>query len=561
MQKIWKTWQTHLKQKPAFIIGGLFVLATFFRLMFWGNFPAGFDQIQILQNGHQIVQGDISLIGPRTGPANMFTGPLIYYLAVPFLYLGGDFFSVAVLPLFIALVSGAIFYWLHRKYLGPKSIWFALILWALSPFLVSLDRILWNPNLIFLASSLLFFPLLKTKEKMTPYLLFAGAFLAYQAHFSGFMLVGLSVVGVVFLHRPLLWIFTTIAGLAASLLPTLVFDLRNDWLNGRGLLSLLSGQNEMGIGRIIPDLWHNFYILAETTGKLFLLGNSTTTIVVLGFFLFIVAGVWGRNKPLTQLTFLWIGATSLAYAFYSGEKPEYYFLLMVPPIIAMIGQLWAELPARYGILLLALFALNAGWMNWQLIQKESGTTAGTIQQIKKDLQARNVKTIIYDMPYGADLGLRYFLADIPLQEAGEIIHIAYPHDLKISGLQQINGVGIWADQRTENKNYVTTNSYTLVTNPDYQLLQNVYHQTGTQPFNVYAVLENKQVIGTLSVAEIDKDQLEWVKSCRAQNEISNFEWTSTEPQTLLRSSLRHCLQLQGEVTEATIFSQLGLEIF
>ncbi len=39
-----------------------------------------FDQNQIAVFAKQIIDKNFTLIGPRTGPAQFFTGPLIYYL-------------------------------------------------------------------------------------------------------------------------------------------------------------------------------------------------------------------------------------------------------------------------------------------------------------------------------------------------------------------------------------------------------------------------------------------------------------------------------------------------
>lgn len=78
-----KTIQEFLK-RPIVIYSLLFLVAAFFRTFSFQRFPFNFDQIQIAENSQKIFSGDLVLIGPRTGPAAMFTGPLIYYVAAPF---------------------------------------------------------------------------------------------------------------------------------------------------------------------------------------------------------------------------------------------------------------------------------------------------------------------------------------------------------------------------------------------------------------------------------------------------------------------------------------------
>lgn len=99
----------------------LIVLGTFFRVLFPTNVSLGFDQVQILENASKILQGDLSLIGPRTGPASIFTGPLIYYLTSPILFIFGEVVAVYLTPLLFALITGLVLYWLVFYYVGPDE--------------------------------------------------------------------------------------------------------------------------------------------------------------------------------------------------------------------------------------------------------------------------------------------------------------------------------------------------------------------------------------------------------------------------------------------------------
>lgn len=115
-----------------------------------------------------------------------------------------------------------------------------------------------------------FFPLLKTKNNTLNYLaLVAGGFLAYQAHFSGFLLVVLVGISVPFMHKSWKHLIAVGFGLLLSLVPTIIFDMRNNFLNWRGLIDLFSTKNETSAVFILSDVFHNFFVLIETAGKLF----------------------------------------------------------------------------------------------------------------------------------------------------------------------------------------------------------------------------------------------------------------------------------------------------
>ncbi len=266
---IFKLAQTYAQSKrsSSFWIVLFFTLGLALRLLEARYSSLGFDQVQILENVSHILSGDLTLIGPRTGPAQMFTGPLIYYLTVPFYALFG-IWSVAVVPIFIAGFTGFVLWFLSRKYLDGQNSLLLLYLLAASPFLVHLDSIFWNPNLSLLAFSLVFFALLSEKSKKIDYILiFIGSFLGYQAHFSGLLTSLLVLVVTIKFRRHCLCFLSSVLGLFLSLVPTILFDMRNGWLNLNGLLNLVQSRSVTGVdslSKVFTDFIKNSYILLES---------------------------------------------------------------------------------------------------------------------------------------------------------------------------------------------------------------------------------------------------------------------------------------------------------
>lgn len=136
----------------------------FLRTHNWRQYPFNFDQVQIANASTQILLGKPTLIGPRTGPAEMFTGPLIYYLAAVISVFVEDHIAVIIVAVFLSLVTGLTILCLGKFYFGNNEAIILTSLWAFSPFLVHIDRIPWNPNLSVLAAVLVLFPLLGKLE-------------------------------------------------------------------------------------------------------------------------------------------------------------------------------------------------------------------------------------------------------------------------------------------------------------------------------------------------------------------------------------------------------------
>jgi hypothetical protein len=160
-----------------------------------------------------------------------------------------------------SIITGITLYFVIKKYIGIKEALITTTLWAFSPLIVNLDRVFWNPNLILLATVLIFVPLLKvTADKYSYALLFIGAFLSYQAHFSGFLLVALGIFFILYLRRSWKLIIPIIIGLLISLIPTALFDIRHEFLNFNGLLALFSSKGETNFLPITKDFFKNIYI-------------------------------------------------------------------------------------------------------------------------------------------------------------------------------------------------------------------------------------------------------------------------------------------------------------
>jgi len=155
---LFSTFYVYIALFVGSLVGGIYLRG--FNIL---STPFSFDQVQIAQAVDAIVAGNPTLIGPRTGPASMFNGPLIYYVSAGLSLFTSMPYAIAYTALLLSCITGLVVAVLSLRYLKKSHAPIPVILWAFSPFLVSLDRIVWNPNIMVLAATLSFFPLLKKK--------------------------------------------------------------------------------------------------------------------------------------------------------------------------------------------------------------------------------------------------------------------------------------------------------------------------------------------------------------------------------------------------------------
>lgn len=426
-----------LKPKTVLFIG-ILGIALALRLYNYEAYPFGVDQLQILENAERIASGKPTLIGPRTGPAEMFTGPLIYYITAIILFLAQSPYAIVISAVSIAIVTGISLFILAYRYLGEKYAWVVFSVWAISPFLVYMDRTPWNPNLMVLAASLVFYPLLKqSKMNMVDLVMIgSGVFLGYQAHFAGFLLLPLVFLSsLINKHWKKINIYALL-GLIFSILPTFIFDIRHNWLNTYGLIALITNKDSVSDYGLPDRLWHTGSIVIETLGKILILGQSYLVLISVGALLltiFVYTEFRSKRFSRLYLALGWIIAVIVGFSFYRGSTPEYYFLLLVPVFMLVISRVLINMLPRT-FLVIAIMALSLYTSNMVLskYQLDSGFEIGHQIMIKNHINIiaseQGVREIMYDMQPIDSLGIRYILKDIDYSDDGDIVRVIFPYN-------------------------------------------------------------------------------------------------------------------------------------
>jgi len=446
--------------QKSFIIFLIVAAGLFLRWLYPMDRMFDFDQNQIATFAKQILNKDLTLIGPQTGPARFFTGPLIYYLGAIIYWLTG-LHPVANtylgLTIYLSTVIALILI-LRNRFSSILTIFLAI--YSLSPFFVFIDRTTWNPNFSFLSSSLVFFSLLNfNKEKpLLSYLLgFLGAFLAYQAHFSGFIVLGIAVILSVFINRSIKLATALFFGLIFSLIPLVIFDMRNHWLNFYGLISLFTDKERMGSVDLFVRANHNLLIILENIGKIFLQGLPFISLITIGLFILFIFSRLKNTKLIPQqfiIVWVWI-FSPLIFSFYRLGVPEYYFLIQFPALVLIISFILKEFSEKPILILIIgglFFSVSLGMVQ-QSLEKQGLTLKNKIaalEFIKKQSQDNPIN-LVYDMDLGNQFGWNYLIDYLNLKIDNSLpikTHLIYPTNQFTIASFESGKLGIWFDKRT-----------------------------------------------------------------------------------------------------------------
>jgi 4-amino-4-deoxy-L-arabinose transferase-like glycosyltransferase len=193
-------------------------------------------------------------IGPRSSVGQLFLGPFFYYLMAPFLLLFnfnplGLAFGIA----FLSLLALPVIFYIVRKETNATT---ALVLISFITFSfvsVWLSRFSWNPNLLPVFSFLsIYFGVEMFKKKGYVIAFLFGAFLAgsIQLHYLGLLIVPaiLIILLMQFLQDRKQWrvnlmkIGVSGIGFCFVLAPLILFDIKNNFLNLRGMMGIFTNK-------------------------------------------------------------------------------------------------------------------------------------------------------------------------------------------------------------------------------------------------------------------------------------------------------------------------------
>lgn len=240
-----------MKKKHILLLCLLLLIAAVPRAIevFNHNYLFGYDQGEhFLQVKKILVDRDLTLIGTEVGGGGgFFQGPGWYYLlAIPFVLSNGDPYAGMILMFLIGLSVVLFAFFFARKMFDDKTAFMVSLFLAISPVIIIQSRFIWPPFPIpFLTVFLLFFlyRVLQGKEKYLPFLTLTLGFMThFETATAATLFINLLIVlPVIFLKKLVSFraVLLSIMTLGLTQLPLIIFDIKHDFLNSKGILKLI----------------------------------------------------------------------------------------------------------------------------------------------------------------------------------------------------------------------------------------------------------------------------------------------------------------------------------
>jgi hypothetical protein len=480
-----------LSKHKYFIALILIFLISRYYLLFEGIIPFSFDHGKdSISTLRMILTGTPSLIGPWTSIPGLFFGPGWYYLIAPGLILFGFNPLGAV---FMMVVVHLFSLYLAYKYI---DLWTALIM-GMASFWVIVSTSAWNPYPMILTSLIVAIILLNSIKKgnISPkQSIILGLASGFGFHFStAYAIFYLPGIFLTFLIKKIkiskFAIFLIIFGVFLTFLPQIVFELRNDFPQTKGVIGYFQAPGGSYYS------WEKFVDVVKTTygeiklsisPEIRLIDSEINNLVSLGAMLLVLAS--GLYKKIWKETDF--KNRFLIFAIFTLLPIVGYFFLhfnvwYVYGILPFAVITWASIvknsakPIKIIYLLLLIVTISATTINFQYFNKEELINSKNFLTVKlKTIET--IRHIAQDKPFAS------------YHYVGDLYDFSYQY-LYFS--QAINGeklpnefsyqpnVTEYVPYKMELLNYIQANhSESWPQDEDIKLIFYIVEQAGTEEF-------------------------------------------------------------------------------
>lgn len=323
-----------------------------------------YDQGRDALKLREILQGDLTLVGPTSGLAGFFLGPLWYYAGVPgFILSQGNPYYLSLWYILLGSLSLPLF-WLISKKLFPlpwSLLSFALLSWI--PGAVHGTIFIWNPllSLPLMAGSFLGF-LHARNSRIALGIGFLLLALTLQSEFAyAVFFIGPLFLLIPWLRQKVDWRDFAISAIAigVTLVPQALFELKNNFILTNSLLTGVT-QGEGGISLL--ELWQFRPQQLFDASAALLLGYPPERFwLMLPLLISLVVGIGGilcglsiknflhpnLKQQAQLLLLLFFGLPYVGYLLWTGNQGNFFdyyitshFIFIVPVIVLGWQTVW-----------------------------------------------------------------------------------------------------------------------------------------------------------------------------------------------------------------------------
>ncbi len=400
----------------------ILLLAAFMRLYMIGKYMTflgdeGRDALVALG----ILQGHLTLLGPRASAGDFFTGPIYYYMMAPFLWLFHlNPVGPAVMVALFGVATVALIYVIGKDFFDKKAGLIAAVLYAVSPLVITYSHSSWNPNTVPFFSLLTLYLLYKavTNVRSWKYYLLVGFLLGIciQLHYISLVLAAIVAVSLFLMHWflnnkiqiiPLIKYYLEIfVGFIIGFSPFIAFEVRHGFPNTKSIIKFITSDTTSHLyatyssfyqpiadvffrlfGRLVfdypsPDLYNRYSLIYLQIFGLIILIFAVASIVTL---------LRHKNKFVVILLSVWLVLGVVLFGLYKKPIYDYYLVFIFPLPFFLIGNLISKTfdlvkgKMHYGYILGGiLFALIFGYnLYFQPFQYTPNNQKGQTEQIAR----------------------------------------------------------------------------------------------------------------------------------------------------------------------------------
>jgi len=361
--------------RNSLIILGIVLLAAFLRLYRISDYMTFLgDEGRDVLVAKGILEGNLTLLGPRASAGDFFLGPIYYYFMAPFLWLFRlDPVGPAVMVALIGIATVYLVYKVSKEFFGFKAAVFASALYAVSPLVIAYSRSSWNPNPMPFVSLLTLY--LSYKAVVAPSFkknLFIGILLgiAIQLHYLSVFLIIIVLFFILFANKyqkivfrkTLNSYFQIFIGFLIGFSPFLAFEARHGFPNTKTIINFIfSNTFQKGYGdnvsfvEVVKDVFFRLFGRLVTRfpprEQLGLFDQRIISLWQIGTLLLGLEAIFNifkiKNKLVAILFLTWIFFGIVLFGFYKKPIYDYYLGFMFPLPFILIGNFLSNFPHKH----------------------------------------------------------------------------------------------------------------------------------------------------------------------------------------------------------------------
>lgn len=322
---------------------------------------------------HFVDDGIIPLVGPSTQSGHNL-GPIFYYLLFPGYVMTHSPLGVSFWMAFLGVVSLYVVYATGRRMFGMVPARYMSALWAVSPVIISADRVIWEPNLVPLFSILFAYLLYRAYSEWKAMIwMFLGVVVGIliQLHYPNiyFMaLTGLCLLAAqVFGKRSVRDVVNAsvwwLLGWTLSMLPFLYYEYTVGFRDIIGISSIMgAGGAHMGKRAMVAAILDYAY---RVFGR-FAPHMSRMPAAVLLFLSTIF--VLYRPHKKNMFFLVWLLGGIIAMTRYKEVVHDHFLYFLVPVPFLLVGSYISSL--RHRVWTLVVYGMLILLCGYQLIQTD-----------------------------------------------------------------------------------------------------------------------------------------------------------------------------------------------